>query len=567
MRRLLVCSFVLLGWTSTRFLASLEPMNFQLIALDDSQDYFVYRYTAANPATSTQGVAVIRLDVSASSGPSVTSLPATGRFLDGSAVESSLPVAPHAQVGPISPAEWQAVLDRSTPFLYWLGVNGRMFDYDSIAPGDSLPDLGIRSTFFPAVREVGAVPTWQSCCQEPWGTDEENPDRMHREPEYFMVPSYALAPGYRAEELTIGLLQDQLDTICTDPLWLNNSTLCSEFSDLLSDAQFSLILGDAYGAAAKLAELRDRVDAEQGQMEPEAYWLLYYNVRQTYWNVAPPLKLECTPSTVERALSVSCTPTPPPGVPFEITDWAFVGGPNSQFQVTPGPEPPATWDGPMVVGGTVSVYANVDSMADTASTVVEVTPRTWPTIAMADPVPEQDQFVLGDMPTVPESQDDLAHYHSVYWTGLTPADSAGRFVTVASGPNATLTYFSDPLIQEYRPFTEINRDALTNDQNPWYQNHPVRGRNTDSEGNLICLQRELSTDVLDFFVDRMAAEVTEVQTYWPQSTLQAVIESTVAVSDSAQGAALSAAVDAETAQVASVRQQLGPAVPPCTLLY
>lgn len=565
-RPILLGLLVLGGWTTIRAAVSLDPIQLQLVALEDSSSYFVYRYTAQNPATSTQGVAAIRLDVSATVGTAGEALPATGYFFNGPAVVSSVPVTPHAPIGPISPANWEAYLER-TAVLMWNGANGDMYDNDSIPPAGSLMGLGVRSPYLPGIRQVGGVPTWQSCCMTPWGTEEENPLRMLPDREDFMVSSYALGPQFTPNEITISLLQNQLNAICSDPLWLNNSMLCSEFSNLLFDAQTSFIMGDAYGAAAKLAELRDRVDAEQVQMEPEAYWLLYHNVRQSYWNVAPPLKVECTPSTVERALAVNCTPTPPPGVPFEITGWSFVGGANSEYQVTSGAQPPATWDGSMVVGGTVSVYANVDSMADTASTTVQVTPRGWPSIAMADPVPEQDQFVLGDIATVPTSQDDLAHYHSVLWTGLTAADSAARFVTVATGPNATLTYFSDPLIQEYRPFTEINRDALTNDQNPWYQNHPRNGRNTDSEGNLICLQRELSRDVLDFFVDRMSAEVTEVQTYWPQTTLQSAIESTVAVSDSAQEVALSAAIDAVTAQVDSVRQELGPAVPPCALLY
>lgn len=280
-------------------LQTIDPIDLCLTALDDSSGYLVYRYTASNPTTSTQGVAAIRLDVSASPGPSLPSLPATGRFLDGPAVESALPVAPHAQLGPVSPPGWQAALDRSTPFLDWFGVNGRMFDYDSIAPGDSLPGLGIRSTFYPAIREVGAVPTWQSCCQEPWGTEEQNPMRAHRDPAYFMVTSYALAPGYRPGEVTIDLVQTQLSTICSDPLWLDDRAVCYELGALADRASFRLTASDIIHAAAALGELRDKVDSERARMEPEAYWLLYYNVRQAYANIRELVPTDMRPQSLE----------------------------------------------------------------------------------------------------------------------------------------------------------------------------------------------------------------------------------------------------------------------------
>ena len=414
------CSFVLAGWIWPAIRGPIDAMDLQLTALDDSSEYFVYRYTAINPPTSTQGVAAVRLNVSASPGMSAVSLPATGRFLDGSAVASPLPVAPHAQVGPISPSGWQASLDRMTPHLDWYGVNGRMFDHDSIAPGDSLPGLGIRSTYLPAIREVGAVPTWQSCCQEPWGTSEDNPMRAHRDPEYFMITSYAIAPGYRPEEITINLLQNQLNAICSEPLWLTNSSLCSEFGNLLLNAYNEYhLFNDPYDAALSLSDLRDRVDAEQAQMEPEAYWLLHYNVRQAYANVVPPLKLTCAPeSVVKAAAQVSCGPTPPPGVPFEITGWKFVGGSSGEFQVTSPAEPPATWAGLMVVGGPVWVYGDVDGAADSASTTVVVTPRQWAVIAMADTIDEWHQAQFADMPPIPAAQEDLAHYHGAYASGL-----------------------------------------------------------------------------------------------------------------------------------------------------
>lgn len=286
MRPLLLCSLTLASLILSAKPESLEPIDLQLTALEDSVDYFVYRYTATNPATSTQGMASVRLDVSASPGPALPSLPATGRFLDGPAVTSRVPIAPHAQIGPISPPGWQAALDRRTPLLDWYGVNGGIFDHDSIAPGDSLPGLGIRSTFFPAIRRAGGVPTWQSCCQAPWGTEEENPTRAHRDPEYFAATSYALAPGYRPEEVTVALLQMQLDQICSEPLWLPDTELCSRWGDLLQSVSDMHRKGESDLAAEELGGLLQRLTAADARMEPEAYWLLYRNLQQAWRNIA-----------------------------------------------------------------------------------------------------------------------------------------------------------------------------------------------------------------------------------------------------------------------------------------
>lgn len=280
MTRLVTLSFLVLGgWSVLPMRATIEPMAFRLTALEDSSGYFVYRYTATNPAASTQGVAAIWLDLSASPGTPNNSLPATGRFLDGPALDSPVPVAPHATVGPISPPDWQSVLDRRSAGLEWFGTNGRIFDYDSIAPGDSLPGLGIRSTFFPAVREVKAQPTWQSCCQEPWGTPDDNPQGILPDPKDTAVASYALAPGYAADEITIGLLLSQLSTICADPLWLDDAALCAELAGLLDRARTRASDGDPAGASSELSRVLERVEEERTRMQPEAYGLLHYNAR------------------------------------------------------------------------------------------------------------------------------------------------------------------------------------------------------------------------------------------------------------------------------------------------
>jgi hypothetical protein len=86
------------------------------------------------------------------------------------------------------------------------------------------------------------------------------------------------------EEVDLALLQSQLDTVCTDPLWLDDSQLCTEFGDLLDLAEDEEGDDNFYGAAAVLGHLKDRVSEEQSSMEGNAFWLLSLNATQAESN-------------------------------------------------------------------------------------------------------------------------------------------------------------------------------------------------------------------------------------------------------------------------------------------
>jgi hypothetical protein len=103
-------------------------------------------------------------------------------------------------------------------------------------------------------------------------------------PADFAVIGYAVVPRYQPSEVSIDLLQSQLTAVCTDPLWLDDSTLCTEFGDLLDLAEGDEDDSNFYGAAAVLARLQVRVSEEGSEMHPNAYWLLGLNVEQAHAN-------------------------------------------------------------------------------------------------------------------------------------------------------------------------------------------------------------------------------------------------------------------------------------------
>jgi hypothetical protein len=161
----------------------------------------------------------------------------------------------------------------------WYGLNGGIADADSIAPADTLR-VGVRTSYHPAVRQVSAVPTWQSCCAEPWGDSITNPNRQHRDPDEFAVPSYAVVPGYHASEVTLDLLQSQLSAVCDEPLWIDDTPLCTELTDSLDATESRLASDDNTGARAALEGVLAILDAERepaGPIENNAYWLLRLN--------------------------------------------------------------------------------------------------------------------------------------------------------------------------------------------------------------------------------------------------------------------------------------------------
>lgn len=266
-----------LGWLFVS--SSLDDVEYELVELADSGSYFVYSYVLKNPASSTWGLSAAVMDISASSG-TPASLPATGPFED--LVAAFGGATPHAEVGPISPTGWRAIMNTHSG-LVWSPPGSVTTTSDSVAPGDSLAGFGLRSSYLPGLRQMRYEPTVESCCQEPIDT---TPEIFWALPNDYSVEGWSVGPRYMPEEVDIALLQSQLTAICTDPLWLDSGTLCAEFDAALDSAAAELAGGALYDAAIGLSDLLDRVEAEQQQMHSNAHWMLYHNIHQAYANLA-----------------------------------------------------------------------------------------------------------------------------------------------------------------------------------------------------------------------------------------------------------------------------------------
>jgi hypothetical protein len=257
----------------------LAGVGLELVEIADSGGYFVYSYELTNPPASTWGLSSVRLRIPASSGSPAT-LATTGDIVDNTA--SGGAVEPHAEVGPIAPDGWRAIITRRAT-VTWAVPGGIRRSFDSLAPGQTRDSLGLRSSYHPGITEVSAVPTVQSCCREPYDTTPN--DERYYSPGSFRVFGAAVAPRYMPEEVDIDLLLNQLTAICDDPLWLDDSQLCTEFDDLLDEAADDYGDSNFYGALAVLSHLFDRIDEEQAAFDPNGYWLMRKNVPQAYENV------------------------------------------------------------------------------------------------------------------------------------------------------------------------------------------------------------------------------------------------------------------------------------------
>jgi hypothetical protein len=246
--------------------------------VEDSLSYLVYWYELTNPSASAWAIAALQLDISASSG-TPTNLPASGDIVivPGFGAEQ-----PHAEVGPIAPTGWRSI---QSPIarLRWAPPNTEAFSGDSVAPGASKSGFGLRSTYLPGINSIEAFPTIESCCREP--TDTTGGEFIYAMPSQLAVTGSTIAPRYTPEEVTLDLLQSQLTAICDDPLWLDDSQLCTEFGDLLDMAEDEEGDGNFYGAAAVLNHLLDRIGDEEAAFDPNGYWLMSLNVAQAYENV------------------------------------------------------------------------------------------------------------------------------------------------------------------------------------------------------------------------------------------------------------------------------------------
>ena len=282
MRALTVLTGCLLLWRATvvgqRTASPLTGVRVELDSVTSGQEYLVYAYRVANPVESKGGAAAFSIDLSAPRGTGFLTLPATGRFMHGPGFPSvnRSQFREHVPVGPISPSNWMAFLVKDGG-LDWFGARGGLSgQFDSIAPGDSLGGFGLRSPFLPGIRPSSADPTFASCC-----TNLRSPGQSS-EPEYpnpseFRVHGWTVAPTYRPDQMTLGVMAELLDRSCRKLAWVSPREICQILRAKLGPG------GSADAATVKrsLRAFLEQLDTQHGGVEKHvsdnAYWLLKVN--------------------------------------------------------------------------------------------------------------------------------------------------------------------------------------------------------------------------------------------------------------------------------------------------
>jgi hypothetical protein len=96
-------------------------------------------------------------------------------------------------------------------------------------------------------------------------------------------------PTLDPEEADLDLLQSQLDAVCGDPLWIDDSSLCTELADSLHVAEARLAINNFDGAASGVMGMGQLLAPNRkpsGSIEDNAYWLLKLNSDHV-WNSLP----------------------------------------------------------------------------------------------------------------------------------------------------------------------------------------------------------------------------------------------------------------------------------------
>lgn len=345
-----------LGWLFVS--RSLGDVEYKLAEVADSGSYFVYSYLLKNPASSTWGLRAATMDISASSGLPA-SLPATGPFED--LVAAMGGATPHAEVGPISPTGWGAIMNTRSGLL-WSAPTSVTTSSDSIAPGDSLAGFGVRSSYLPGLRRMQYQPTVESCCQAPIDSTTET---FWALPQHYSVDGWSVGPRYMPSEVDLDLLQTQTDIVCEDPLWITNSALCTLLSDTLDVAQARLAVNNYWGAAVSLDTVYSQLFQHQGEsyLHDNAFWLLVVNTDEVYINLVP--------QGASPGQSTLCAHGPSGTTAyFTITasgDSLLVNSPHSILAEVPGVDPDGSscgkiWDFPIIGTQLVNVSVKLDSL-------------------------------------------------------------------------------------------------------------------------------------------------------------------------------------------------------------
>ena len=234
-------------------------------SVSDSGGYFLYLYRASNDPGSAGGVAILSIDLSAATGTGFAALPASGRFTNGPLIPGVKDARDHVPVGPLSPQDWEAFMNKDGT-LDWYGSHGGFEgDIDSIGPANTLRGFGLRSPYLPGLRRTWAAPTFRSCCSHlrPRGTtnEPENPN-----PKEFRIATWAVGPAVRPQDLSVAVVRADLHQVCESLHWVTDGAVCGRL--------------EAHLAHQELRAFMDELDSNhgaQGVVTDNAYWLLRVN--------------------------------------------------------------------------------------------------------------------------------------------------------------------------------------------------------------------------------------------------------------------------------------------------
>lgn len=275
--------FVAMQFVSDRVQAQsprqiLDAVRLELMTVDDSAAYHVYRYRVVNPASSHGGVGGVRVDLSAPLGTERVNLPSTGDLeRNGPGGESA-----HVPVGLIAPERWRmTVLPYNAP-AYWYAADygvvvngyGLPASADSASAGGSKNGFGLRSPYLPGIRPFMAQPTFQSCCTEPNARGE------YPVPSEFPVRGFTVAPTVRPQDMSLDILGHDVQQTCRAQRWISDGALCGRLRAGLERASAALKRSDRAGAQDALRAFLAELEPQHRPGKPvndNAYWLLKVN--------------------------------------------------------------------------------------------------------------------------------------------------------------------------------------------------------------------------------------------------------------------------------------------------
>ncbi|HJU75618.1 MAG TPA: hypothetical protein VJ717_17875 [Gemmatimonadaceae bacterium] len=88
------------------------------------------------------------------------------------------------------------------------------------------------------------------------------------------------------------------------------------------------------------------------------------------------ISLSC-PASVVRAVSISCTASPPAGGTLAVTGWSFASSVGNYHVKRSNDTTNTVWGGKLVVSGTVMVAGSISGVPGYGTAVVQVQPRNW----------------------------------------------------------------------------------------------------------------------------------------------------------------------------------------------